>query len=920
MNRNQHQFQRGPALKARDIRARFLSFFAERGHVVVASSSLVPHDDPTLKFTNAGMNQFKGVFLGLEKRDYVRAASCQKCMRVSGKHNDLEEVGKDARHHTFFEMLGNWSFGDYYKRESIVWGWEFLTGVMGLDKSRLWVSVYKDDDESFAIWRDEVGLPPERIIRLGDLSLGDEENFWSMADTGPCGPCTEIHYDQGEQAKCDHPKGCFVGVCSCDRWLELWNHVFMEFDRQQDGTLNPLPMKSVDTGLGFERLVAVLQGKQSNYETDIFTPMIRRMEEISGKKAEGEARISMQVVADHARACAFTVADGAIPSNQDRGYVVRRILRRAARHGHLLGVDEPFLWRIAEVVIDEMGDAYPELRERRARILDVIRKEEERFIRTLHSGLQVYGDIRDGMRRAGRDRLTGEEAFKLHDTFGFPVDLTAIVAAEDGFTVDHAGFEACMEQQRAKSGTEAVYREGLGAWRPLEGRDLDGFRSRFTGYDAVAGEGRAMAVRPAGRDPEGNDVAHVVLDQTPFYAESGGQAGDTGTLELLPMGTRLEVIGTVPSEEGPALVVRGGAEELADALAAATAVRQHVDSAARLATMRHHTATHLLHAALRRVLGEHVEQAGSVVDPHRLRFDFRHDQALKPEELAKVERLVQERVLDNRPVIRHQDMAIDDARKRGAMALFGEKYGDRVRVIEIHDGAQPVPGAAADAGSLFSLELCGGTHCLATGDIGPFRITSEGSVSAGVRRIEAVAGDVAQEMIRREHDELRRLGGLLRADGGDYATQVAALLNEQKLLRRELSGMKQDSARAGLEEALASPVPVAGLRMVCAMVAVADKDAFLKLADHARDRLGSGGVVVLGADLEGKPTVLVTVTPELAEAGRLHAGNIVKALAASVGGKGGGRPNLAQAGLPDASALERVLGGAAHAVAAHLDA
>jgi alanyl-tRNA synthetase len=907
-------------LKARDIRARFLSFFAERGHSVVASSSLVPHDDPTLKFTNAGMNQFKAVFLGLEKRDYVRAASCQKCMRVSGKHNDLEEVGKDARHHTFFEMLGNWSFGDYYKRDSIIWGWEFLTDVMGLDKDRLWVSVYKDDDESFAIWRDDVGLPPERIIRLGDLAAGDEENFWSMADTGPCGPCTEIHYDQGDAMKCAHPKGCFVGVCNCDRWLELWNHVFMEFDRQPGGALNPLPMKSVDTGMGFERLVAVLQGKQSNYETDIFMPMMRAMEEISGKRAEGEARISMQVIADHARACAFTVADGAIPSNQDRGYVVRRILRRAARHGHLLGVEDPFLWRVADVVISEMGDAYPELVERRARILDVIRKEEERFIRTLRSGLLVYGEIREGMRAGGRTRLSGEEAFKLHDTFGFPVDLTAIVAAEDGFTVDQAGFESCMEEQRAKSGSETVYREGRGAWRVLDGRDLSGFRGRFTGYDAVEGEGRAVAVRPAGVDAEGHDVAHVLLDQTPFYAESGGQVGDTGTLELLPTGSRLEVIGTIPGEEGPALVVRGGAEELADALAAATGVVQRVDSAARLATMRHHTATHLLHAALRQVLGDHVEQAGSVVDPHRLRFDFRHDQPVKPEELARVERIVQERVLDNRPVIRHQDLALEEARKRGAMALFGEKYGDRVRVIEIHGGAQPVPGAAPDAGGLFSLELCGGTHCLATGDIGPFRIVSEGSVSAGVRRIEAVAGDVAQALIQRERDELRQLGGLLRADGGAYAAQVSALLAEHKQLRRELAGLKQDSARAGLEEALASPAPVAGLRMVCAMVDAADKDAFLKLADHARDRLGQGGVVVLGADLEGKPTVLVTVTPDLADGGRLHAGNLVKALAASVGGKGGGRPNLAQAGLPDATGLERVLAGAAHAVAAHLDA
>ncbi|MFN2370043.1 MAG: alanine--tRNA ligase, partial [Candidatus Krumholzibacteriia bacterium] len=662
-------------MKAREIRAKFLDFFAERGHAVVASSSLVPHDDPTLMFTNAGMNQFKGVFLGLEHRDYVRAASCQKCMRVSGKHNDLEEVGKDARHHTFFEMLGNWSFGDYYKRESILWGWELLTEVYGLDGERLWASVYKDDDESFAIWRDEVGLPADRIVRLGDLAAGDDENFWSMADTGPCGPCTEIHYDQGEAMRCSHPAGCAVGVCDCDRWLEIWNHVFMEFDRRPGGILEPLPMKSVDTGLGFERLVAVLQGKRSNYLTDLFTPLIAKMEELSGRRAEGEDRISMQVIADHARACTFTVADGAIPANTDRGYVVRRILRRAARHGHLLGLDEPFLWRVADVVIAEMGEAYPELRERRERILDVIRKEEERFLRTLKAGLLVYADFRAAMRAEGRTELSGQEAFKLHDTFGFPKDLTILVAAEDGLTVDEMGFDRCMAEQKANSGSERVYREGLGAWRPVGDAVLAGYRNRFTGYERLDGPGKPVAVRPAGADQDGNPLCHLLLDETPFYGESGGQVGDTGTVTLQPAGTVLPVVDAVTAEEGRVLVVPGDADDLHAALAGCERVDQQVDARARLATMRHHTATHLLHAALREVLGEHVEQAGSVVDPQRLRFDFRHDQALRPAELARVEQLVQQRILDNRPVIRHQDMALQDARARGAMALFGEKYG-----------------------------------------------------------------------------------------------------------------------------------------------------------------------------------------------------------------------------------------------------
>ena len=684
----------------------------------------------------------------------------------------------------------------------------------------------------------------------------------------------------------------------------------MEFDRQADGTLEPLPMKSVDTGLGFERLVAVMQGVQSNYATDVFTPMIARMEEIAGKPAEGEARISMQVIADHARACTFTIADGANPSNEGRGYVVRRILRRAARHGHLLGLEEPFLYKIADVVIDEMGEAYPEIRERRDRIVDVIRKEEERFGRTLKSGLQVYADFRTAMRSEGRTELSGAEAFKLHDTFGFPVDLTAVVAEEDGFTVDRAGFQVCMEQQRAQSGSERVFRQGVGAWQTLGDVDLAGYRNVFTGYDALNGTGRPVAVRAGGKDEQGASLVHILPDETPFYGESGGQVGDIGTVTLQPSGTVLDVISTVSAEEGQALVVRGRVEDLLEVLRETETVEQQVDAQARLAVMRHHTATHLLHAALREVLGDHVEQAGSVVDPQRLRFDFRHDAAVTPQELQRVEALVQDKILANRPVIRHDDMALQDARDRGAMALFGEKYGERVRVIEIHGEVPAIGKVEAEAGPLFSLELCGGTHCASTGDIGAFRIVSEGSVSAGVRRIEAVAGERALDLNRREMQQLQAVGALLRPDGGSYADQVRDLIDEQRRLHKDLARLQQDSARASLEDVLNAPRDVAGLKVVTARVPAADKTALMALGDHVRDQLAGDGVVVLGAELEGKAMLLTTVTPDLVESKRLHAGNLVKAIAASVGGRGGGRPNMAQAGLPDIAALDQALAAA----------
>jgi alanyl-tRNA synthetase len=894
----------GASVKAKEIRSRFLEFFAAKGHEVVASSSLVPQDDPTLIFTNAGMNQFKSVFLGLEKRDYVRAASVQKCMRVSGKHNDLEEVGKDARHHTLFEMLGNWSFGDYYKEESIAWGWELLTEVFGLDASRLWVSIYKDDDESFAIWTEKLGFPKERLVRLGDLDKGDDENFWSMADTGPCGPCTEIHYDQGEARKCDHADGCAVGVCDCDRWLELWNHVFMEFDRAEDGTLIPLPMKSVDTGLGFERLVAVMQGKISNYDTDLFTPLVAKAAELSGKEPVGEDKISMQVIADHARAVLFTITDGAMPSNEGRGYVVRRILRRAARHGHLLGLVEPFLWKVSELVIDEMADAYPELLERKDRVLATIRKEEERFGRTLTAGLAVYGEFKDKMKAEGRSVLSGEEAFKLHDTFGFPVDLTAVVAEEDGFTVDHDGFAVCMGKQRAQSGSDRVFKAGIGVWQQLNDKiDLAGYTNLFTGYENLQDTGTVVAVRSGGQDENGHDFSQILVDRTPFYGTSGGQVGDIGTLTLEPGSHILEVIATEKSSEGNVLVVTGSVEEIFDKLKTADSVFMDVDAANRRDVKRHHTATHLLHATLREVLGDHVEQAGSEVTAGRLRFDFRHDEGTKAEEIKRIEAIVQQKIMADMPVQSHAEVPLQEARDMGAMALFGEKYGDRVRVVEI------VPDGHLAAGDEVgpSIELCGGTHCGATGEIGPFRILSESSVSAGVRRIEAVAGEAALAEFKADQAQLSALALLLRPDGGSYADQVQVLLDDRQELRKELARLQQDSARASLAGALDSPREVAGFKVISALAPSSDKAAFMQLGDHVRDRLGENGVVILGAELEGKATLLVTLTADLVAGKKLHAGNLVKAIATAVGGRGGGRPNMAQAGLPDLEALQKAL-------------
>ena len=900
-------------MKLNDIRARFLEFFAAHGHTVVPSSTLVPQDDPTLLFTNAGMNQFKAVFTGVETRDYKRAASCQKCMRVSGKHNDLEEVGKDARHHTFFEMLGNWSFGDYYKRESLAWGHEFLVEGDGPGPSRLWYTVYKDDDEAYGIFRDDLRIPAERIVRLGDVEQGDEENFWSMGDVGPCGPCAEIHFDQGEAMACAHPDGCAIGVCDCDRWLELWNHVFMQYDRDAAGQLTPLPMQSVDTGLGLERLAAVMQGVDSNYKTDLFERLIGRMADIAGRRgAAGDDRVHLQVIADHARAVAFTLADGASPSNSDRGYVIRRILRRALRHGYLLGVEEPFLHLVCDEVIAAMGEAYPELHEQRDRVLTLCRQEEERFLRTLGAGMKIYAEMRDAARARRRQRDRGRGRLQAARHLRFPGGPHRGDGRGGRPGRRSRRLRGVHGPQRAQSGKERVFMQGIGAWRWLRGQPG---RSVFTGYDATAAETTVLAVRSGGEGDDG-PLSHLLLAESPFYPEGGGQVGDRGVVGLA--GASHEVITTVKSEEGPALVVRGAVEEWLERIDVDTGVNARVDVSRRLPTMRHHTATHLVHAALRRVLGAHVEQAGSEVTPQRLRFDFRHDRPLTHAEIAAVEDLVQRAVLDNQPVRRCEDVPLAEAKARGAMALFGEKYGDSVRMIEIPGGTAVAAEIDLACGEVYSLELCGGTHVERTGDIGHFRIVSEGSVAAGVRRIEAVAGEPALLLDRADRDLAHDLGDMLRRDGDPYTEQVRALLRERDQLRKELQAAQQATAREGLAEALAAPRDLGTVRLVGSMVEAEDRGALLQLGDHARDKLGTAGVVVLGAVVDGKATLLVTVTTDLVDAGALHAGDLVKDLAARVGGRGGGRPNTAQAGLPDAAAVQAALEAAPEAIAAQL--
>jgi alanyl-tRNA synthetase len=888
-------------MTSNEIRQRFLDFFAQRGHEIVPSSSLVPHDDPTLLFTNAGMNQFKALLLGQERRSYVRAANSQKCMRVSGKHNDLEAVGRDGRHHTFFEMLGNWSFGDYYKEEAIRWAWEFLVDEMKLAAERLLVSVYKDDDDSYRIWRDVVGIAPERIYRLGNLDRGDEENFWSMGETGPCGPCTEIHYDQGPAVAGGDERP--LGENESDRYLEVWNLVFIQYDRDERGRMSSLPLQSVDTGMGLERLTALKQGVTSNYQTDLFIPILDWVAKASGADPQDpHLRISMQVIADHVRALAFAVADGGRPGNDGRGYVLRRILRRAARHGRNLGFHDSFLHEAADLVIEQMGEHYHELRSAREHIRRVIRLEEERFNETLDRGLSVFAGFAEEA-AARKDRfITGAQAFMLHDTYGFPLDLTQVMSREKGLQVDVAGFDREMERQRERGRQQSRFVQGDRgeAWQWVGGEEpgADRAPATFVGHDTLRTESKILGFRRSGN--QGQSLYEIVIDPTPFYAESGGQVGDVGTIRGPQL--ELKVLDTQGGSGGPVSLVEVVEGDLVrpdlDELSLVAEVRTPV----RVATMRNHTATHLLHAALRRQLGEHATQAGSLVNAEKLRFDFHHDGALGPHVLDALEREVNENVLQDLPVAKHVDVPIGEARRMGAIAMFGEKYGERVRVIQVAD---------------VSTEFCGGTHCDRTGQVGLFRITGESAVGAGIRRIEAVTGAVALERTQGEHEILRNLGERLSARSEEIESRVAGLQEELRALRQELDASRRSQAGGQVEDLLRSSQEHAGVRVVAARVDVADRGSLLEMGDRLRERLGSG-VGVLATVLDGKVAFLAVVTDDLIRDRRLRAGDLVKKVAAVADGSGGGKPHLAQAGAKDPARIPAALDSVPAAVAAIL--
>ncbi len=861
------------------IRSDFLEFFRSKGHTIVPSAPLVPGNDPTLLFTNSGMVQFKDVFLGAEKRSYVRAADVQRCLRAGGKHNDLDQVGYTARHHTFFEMLGNWSFGDYFKKDAIAWAWELLTSVFKLPPERLLVTVYHTDDEAHALWRDMVGVPEDRIVRIGDNKGAPyaSDNFWQMADTGPCGPCTEIFYDHGAHIAGGPPGSPDEDG---DRYIEIWNLVFMQFDRQPDGTLVPLPAPCVDTGMGLERLAAILQHVHSNYEIDLFQTLIAKAAELTGT-TDLENK-SLRVIADHIRACSFLIVDGVLPSNEGRGYVLRRIIRRALRHGWMLGVRGTFFHKMVPTLVGLMGEAYPELPAAQTTVEKALKAEEERFAETLDSGMRIFDDVAakaDGT-------IPGEDVFRLYDTYGFPTDLTADIARERGLSVDMDGFEAAMARQRetARAAGKFVSHTSLPAelvaQLPATG---------FLGYDALQADGlKVVALLKEGlpvTSIDAGDEAVVFLDRTPFYAESGGQVGDTGVLSAgalrFTVGDTHKYAGQFHGHLG---TLAGGTLKVGDAVSGA------VDAKRRQATVLNHSATHLLHAALREVLGTHVQQKGSLVAPDRLRFDFSHFQPMTPEELATVERRVNEQVRAN-DAAQVRQMGMQEALDFGAMALFGEKYGERVRVLKMGD---------------FSTELCGGTHVHRTGDIGLFKIVSESGVSAGVRRIEAVTGQGALDLVDAEEHRLQEAATLLGGNAGDVVDKVQHLVERQKKLERELEALRAKAASSATSDLAGQAVDVGGIKVLAVRLENFDAKALREAIDRLKQQLGDAVIVLAGA-IGGKVALVAGVNG--AATGKVKAGELLAHVAGQIGGKGGGRPDLAQGGGEDGPALAPALQG-----------
>ncbi|WP_430433633.1 alanine--tRNA ligase [Methyloversatilis sp.] len=862
-------------MNSADIRSAFLNFFASKGHQIVASSSLVPHEDPTLLFTNAGMNQFKDVFLGFDKRSYNRATTSQKCVRAGGKHNDLENVGYTARHHTFFEMLGNFSFGDYFKRDAIAFAWELLTEVFKLPKDKLTITVYAEDDEAFDIWTKEIGVPAERVIRIGDNKGARyaSDNFWMMGDTGPCGPCTEIFYDHGAHIPGGPPGSPDEDG---DRFIEIWNNVFMQYNRDEAGVLHPLPKPSVDTGMGLERIAAVLQGVHSNYEIDLFVALIAAAARETHTTDLDNP--SLKVLADHIRACSFLIADGVIPGNEGRGYVLRRIIRRAIRHGYKLGARAAFFHRMVPDLVAQMGAAYPDLAAAQQKVMDVLRQEEERFFATIANGMDILESALAALAQGAA--LDGETAFKLHDTYGFPLDLTADICRERGVTVDTEGFDAAMARQKEQA-------RAAGKFKMATALEYDGVQTTFRGYDTLDAAGKVVALyrdgAPVSELHEG-ELGVVVLDETPFYAESGGQVGDRGELRaaqgIFKVEDTLKIQAAVFGHHG---VVGTGRIAVGDSVSA------RVDVRARAATARNHSVTHLMHKALREVLGDHVQQKGSLVNADKTRFDFVHTAPMTDDEITRVERIVNAEILAN-AATQARVMGIEDAQKSGAMMLFGEKYGDEVRVLDI--------------GS--SRELCGGTHVARTGDIGLFKITVEAGVAAGIRRVEAITGENAVAFVQRQDRLVSEAAAAFKAPANELPAKIAQVIDNVRALEKEIARLKSKLAASQGDELAAQAVAVGGAKVLAAVMEGADVPALRETLDKLRDKLGSAAIV-LAAVSDGKVSLIAGVTPDLTA--KVKAGELVNFVAAQVGGKGGGKPDMAQAGGTQPDNLPAALAG-----------